>query len=336
MSKRNQVFKLINGNSNDMLSLMDEGSKKEFFSLLALSDIKLRKNIGLSKNDTFGIEIEFQDANLNNLGKSIRENKLFKSWDFRNDISLFNGFELASSICTNDEVFWNDLDKMCSILQDNAKIGIDCGGHVHVGSHVIGGARESWSNFLLLWSIYENIIYRFTYNDYLTPRSNILKYASPMAEVFHDLLLSINDENNDLMKLIVNSTPKKSSAIYFGNLVDFDKVLDMNTIEFRCPNGTLEAAIWQNNINFFIKLLKRCRANEIDSEFVLYRYENFKKHSSIREYNSIQYDQALELCDIVFDSNIDKVYFLRQYFKDFTVGEECMQKSKRFVKKINK
>ena len=33
-------------------------------------------------------------------------------------------------------------------------------------------------------------------------------------------------------------------------------------------------------------------------------------------------DQALELCDMIFTNNLDKVYFLRQYLKSFQVCRE--------------
>ena len=33
----------------------------------------------------------------------------------------------------------------------------------------------------------------------------------------------------------------------------------------------------------------------------------------------IYLEQALELCDMIFTNNFDKVYFLRQYLKSFEV-----------------
>ena len=34
-------------------------------------------------------------------------------------------------------------------------------------------------------------------------------------------------------------------------------------------------------------------------------------------YNEVCLKDALEFVDLVFDSNIDKIYFLKQYLKDF-------------------
>ena len=41
----------------------------------------------------------------------------------------------------------------------------------------------------------------------------------------------------------------------FNNVVDFHSLKKNNTIEFRCPNGTLNPIIWQNNVNLFAHLL---------------------------------------------------------------------------------
>ena len=44
----------------------------------------------------------------------------------------------------------------------------------------------------------------------------------------------------------------KISYINFRNYKGYEAD-EKNTIEIRCPNGTLDAKIWQNNINFFVK-----------------------------------------------------------------------------------
>ena len=42
-----------------------------------------------------------------------------------------------------------------------------------------------------------------------------------------------------------------------------------------------------------------------------------RKNYQIYSYNQIYLEQALELCDMIFDNNLDKIYFLRQYLKSF-------------------
>lgn len=103
-----------------------------------------------------------------------------------------------------------------------------------------------------------------------------------------------------------------------------------NTIEFRSPNGTLEPVIWQNNINFFTKMLIYCKSGDFDEDIVEKRLEF--NNQDLYLYRQIFLTQALELTDLIFDNNLDKIYFLRQYLKSFEVSNEPFTKAKRFIK----
>ena len=45
--------------------------------------------------------------------------------------------------------------------------------------------------------------------------------------------------------------------------------------------------------------------------------------------------KAIELGDLIFDNNLDKVYFLRQYLKSFEIGNNTLEKAKQFTKVAN-
>ena len=50
-----------------------------------------------------------------------------------------------------------------------------------------------------------------------------------------------------------------------------------------------------------------------------------RKHELLLEEktpNEIYLNDALEFADLIFDNNLDKVYFLRQYLKSFEVSKE--------------
>ena len=55
------------------------------------------------------------------------------------------------------------------------------------------------------------------------------------------------------------------------------------------------------------------------------------KKCSILEYNEINLKKAIELGDLIFDNNLDKVYFLRQYIKSFTTSRNEREKAKQFT-----
>ena len=56
--------------------------------------------------------------------------------------------------------------------------------------------------------------------------------------------------------------------------------------------------------------------------------------SNIYDYNILDIDGALELVDLVFDNNLDKLYFLRQYLKDLreTRSKTLYLRSNSFTK----
>ena len=57
--------------------------------------------------------------------------------------------------------------------------------------------------------------------------------------------------------------------------------------------------------------------------------------SSIDAYSDIYLEQAVELADLIFDNNLDKVYFLRQYIKSFEKGTKPFARAKRPITATN-
>ena len=220
---------------------------------------------------------------------------------------------------------WKELDEVCSIINPLAKIDVNSGGHIHIGTHILGIEKNSWINFLKLWSVYENIIFRFSYGEYLTARPEIMQYASVMKRDFWKKQKEFNSENKNINKLIQNIKGDKYNAVNFENVdyINPNYFSEDNTIEFRCPNGTLDSVIWQNNVNFFVKLLLYSKSASFNDDIVQKRHElTENKYYGLEWYKEIYIDQALELCDMMFDNNLDKVYFLRQYLKSFEVSKD--------------
>ena len=92
---------------------------------------------------------------------------------------------------------------------------------------------------------------------------------------------------------------------------------DKNTIEKRTGNGTTNHIIIQNDINFTTKLMNYCNNELFDEDLIKRRVQiNKKTLSKLRSYNDIDIIGSLELADLIFNNNLDKIYFLKQYFKD--------------------
>lgn len=319
----NNIFDLLNYKDNDSFSDIRGRDLKYLIDLLNSFSLVYRDTLFFSKELSFGVEIEVEDvSNYLELKNIILNSEQYNAWNVMKDGSLLNGAEIISPILYNDIDCWKQLDSVCDLIRNYARINVNCGGHIHVGSNILGSINDNWINFLKLWATYENIIYRFTYNDYLGARPVILNYSKPASGIIKSRFSRLDDINNcDLSKLIKNFC---FSRIYGINLkrVDannLDKVVKFNTIEFRCPNGTINPVIWQNNVNLFVNLLNSVKNNEINFNIVDERYNtnnNLGIYDDINYYGYIYLDQVLEFVDLIFNNNYDKVYFLKQYLKN--------------------
>lgn len=331
---KEQIFKYINPNSNDMLSELSGYDLQDCLILIEDYYLELRNILGLDKNITFGLELEFENAQIS---KIVSYLNAFSHWTIKSDSTLTNGAEITSPILHDNLKTWKELEKICNIVKQYVQIGKHSGGHIHIGTQTLGDEKQSWLNFIRLWSVYENVIYRFTYNEYLSSRSSLEKYACPigkcLSEDYEELMFRSGSANiKDIVNLIAH---RRNQAINFFNTAYYNSNTGKNTIEFRCPNGTFESVIWQNNVNLFVKLLEYSKNIKFDNDLIRKRYiENVNKYDDLKLYNEIYLEQALELCDMIFTNNLDKIYFLRQYLKSFQVGDKELEKSKPFVKKV--
>ena len=76
-------------------------------------------------------------------------------------------------------------------------------------------------------------------------------------------------------------------------------------------------------LSFFVKLLLYSKSTLFNDDLVQKRHKlTENKYYGLEWYKESYIDQALELCDMMFDNNLDKVYFLRQYLKSFEVSKD--------------
>ena len=328
------IFKYLKPNENDRLSLLSGLDLQDLIILLDDYYLKLRKTLGFDESVTFGLEIEFEKAMLQRIKSQLQKN-FNSSWLVSHDVSLKKGGEVSTPILHDKAKEWNDVKKVCRIIKASSSIGENSRGHIHIGAHVLGNKPESWINFIKLWSVYENIIYRFSYGDFLTTRSSLMKYASPISKSLWDISKKSSTDEK-LSEIIYDIKDDKYNGVNFNHVKTSNRqnfALE-NTIEFRCPNGTLEPVVWQNNVNLFVNLLNYSKDIKFDNDRLEKRYAiNTAKLYKIDMYDEIYLDQALELCDMIFNNNLDKIYFLRQYLKSFEIGTKDLEKAKRFVKK---
>lgn len=343
------IFRFLYPDNNVKLSEMSDSDKVYMMYLLKQYYLGLRNKLGLDQSLTFGLEIEFEEANLKAIQRQLYNSFYLKEWEVVPDWTLVNGAEINSPKLRDSEDTWIDLSGVCNLVSRNAYVMNNTGGHIHIGTQILGNNPKYWGNFIKLWTVYENVIFRFLYGEYLSARSGIIEHAKPISLDFIDRVEDIDKRTrminaNHLFKLLDvgedNVKLRRKKSVNFTNVsrlepYKYDQEINMNTIEFRSPNGTFDPVIWQNNVNFLVKLMLYCRSDSFNEEIINRRriqIINDEIPSNISKYSRIYIDQAIELCDMIFDNNLDKVYFLRQYVKSGEVSSRPLVKSRKFTR----
>ncbi len=337
MHDNKELYKFIYPNSNDKLLTFSNSDLQKLFSLINYSHLGLRDRLGIDKSITFGMEIESEYAKLE-VHDKIKNACTKNPWEAYWDLSLREGVEATSPIMSDEVDTWKDVELICSILKENSKIDRNAGGHIHIGSQILGDNLQAWINFIKLWGVYENIIFRFASGEYLTYRPHIKRYAEPVSEYFLERYNKLDPNERTLYFLLhhFDCQEEREYALNFTNVLcsEPDTLKERNTIEFRCPNGSLNPTIWQNNVNLFVKILNYSKKSKYDSDTIDRRYKLIKrKDFNLEDYNKIYLNQMLEFCDLVFKNNLDKIYFLKQYLKSNEIynGKDDYIKTKRRI-----
>jgi len=349
------IFTYLKPSDNDMISSLNKRDIEDLLLYLNKYYLEYRDTIGVDSFDTFGIEIEVEHFNkwgkvdFFTVNQEVNDIVGNKKWDVRNDISLVKGAEFVSEILTDNVLDWQKVRRVCDFSSLIGKVDVDCAAHIHVGSQVLGENTLHWYHFFKLWSIYENVIYRFCYGEYLNCRPGIMTYARPAASFYdsklEELESKLNDRVIDMIKVvepisILDRFMKKYGVSYWRMLhdndyqeyEDFNKIINGCSFELRVPNGTVDEVIWQNNINFFLKMIKYCKSNSFNDDILDKRRVLVRNiYSSLSAYSLIYLDQAIELCDLIFDNNLDKLCFLRQYLKSLQVTDNAFVKARKFT-----
>lgn len=333
-----QIFKYIKPTENDKLSQFKGTDLLDLFILIDDFYLVLRDRLGFSDAVTFGLELEFEKVKQGINKRIIMERIAKKDWKMDDDSTLDRGAEILSPILKDNVKTWQDLNHVCKVLKEVSEIYNNAGSHIHIGTQTLGEEREHWLNFLKLWSVYENIIFRFSYGEYLTFRPSIEKYAEMISKRFWNTYEEAKQDDLTLYRIINNLNTSRYRTVNFANvdIYNLNETVEMNTIEFRCPNGTLSPVIWQNNVNLFVNLLTYSKSKQFNDDIVQKRrIENLDKYAKLNLYSEIFLEQSLELADEIFSTNLDKIYFLKQYLKSFKNYNEKEEYLKGLILTLN-
>lgn len=313
-SKKNTSLSNLRG--NDLLDLLYVVENFAF---------EYRKKLFFDEKITFGTEIEYEHCMRYKVNKFI--NYYYPEWYSKKDRTCNFGGEIASRILNNDSLSWKELYLICAYLRSKkSDMYHKASSHVHVTNTLVSDLNHL-KLFLKLYTVFEPVYFRFACGEIMYPRKTMLEYARPIAYHLYKNMNKINEA--EAVYLMIPPLDRRSS-------VNFDTKKD--TIEFRLYNGTKYATIHQNNINLSVNSLLAPSKNLIDEEYLDYRLKNnfLSTPENFPLYFELLLHDALLLADSIFDNNLDKIYFLRQYIKTFNKNGKMIipeEKKKILIKK---
>ncbi len=332
----------------NQLSKLSLPSKRELFEILKTYNPKYRDVIGLGDKTTFGIEIEYVSKNAESLfvdeEKKIeiqraipKSEQLYNvCWQnvIENNVTTINhdeaeyGMELTSPILKDNKKSWQEIKTACEILKKHKMyINNRCGGHIHFGAtQYFENDEKKIIQFFKLYALYEDILTRFGFNN-LEFRQTVETCARPIADTIREKISDL--EPPYCLTYVLQIFSIENPSIKITEYADFCSgiyaLIPSDTIEIRSPDGTLDETRWQNNINTYGKLLQYAVGQDYDSEFVNYQYN--QPPTPYSDYSLLNFDKALELADLIFETDTDKFSFLAQYIqKDTTTPQKRKQK----------
>lgn len=312
---------------------MENRKLKEYIAEVNDTDFSMRNQINIDSNDTFGIEVEFENVSLSDI-------KYSRMWFVKTDDTVTIkengksiGGEVSSPVLKDNEECWREIEHVCNYLSKKGAIATPAtGGHIHIGSQVLKNDPNNIRKLLKEWELFEPIIYSFSSGNNQKIRSSVNKQAQKISAKLSRIRTSKNGYNRyktyyDWCKFFRDYNFGKFGGINFKNYKGYERDHG-NTIEIRCPNGTIDPVIWQNNINFFIKFLEYATTDEFDEEYIDYLLQNKDPIDYGNIYDMIDVNGAIELADLIFKDRVDKIMFLKQYLKIFDGN-----KQKQYAKK---
>lgn len=345
---KTEIFQYIDPSENTRLSELSSKEIRRLLHLLKNYQLELRPKLNLPQKVTFGVEIEFGCRYRTNIYPQLKKEleEYSSNWKLKEEMSN-DGLEVISDILIDEEQYWRILKDVCEMISIYGVESSLSGGHVHIGAHLFQNYDDCYS-FAKLLTAYENLLYRFGYGEYLNAK-NRLWYAKPMRDHWESVLqMNKGEEIPNFAELVAPKRAQSVNLIAFSN--NYKIYQKDNTIEFRFPNGTLNPIIWQNNINVFTKMMLYIQKKSVNQEFLDTRISNNHKTKptflkfgkkkkptpitleNIQEYEKIDLEEALEFSDLIFDNNLDKINFLRQYYKNGKTSKKNFQKVKNLTK----
>ena len=264
-----------------------------------------RDRLTIPKNVNFGLELELDKIDPDKVYKVVRS-QIGRDWKIKDDKSLTKGqsAEIVSPVLQNNKETWIVLKKLSDILSKLKPNYDNCSFQVNFDGDCLPLENDKLQ-FLKLFAMYEDIIYRFSKGEDSEYRDSLDMYAAPIILLLKDCLLFYDSADVAIFQLSDN---KKYGVVF--------KQENQDLIEFRTPNMTSNPILWQNYITTFYYLLKASVSDRYDKDVVDKYIEQFNKTYLLENYELEKREKAIEFSNMIFPHSIDKTYFMHQYLGD--------------------
>lgn len=270
---------------------------------LVIKAIKSKKHyrdkLELSPSTRFGLEIEMDHLS-NRKRKKLQDLYNGKhGCNIDEDTSLKNtGIELSTRIMDNKKENWEELYRLSILLKkyhpefeySSFQVNLDC----HMDYNEI-------YNFLQFYAYYEDIITRISKGTDMVLRYSSEKYAIPILRKLKSLIKYAHDEI-DIVESFINNKSYGLSLKESNDRTNIKSNIDI--IEFRSPNGTINPILWQNYIMLFQSMINFFEQGDWYGH--TFDLDNITRD----EYNI---NKAIEFANIIYTSEEEKLLFLKQY-----------------------
>lgn len=258
-----------------------------------------RDKLTIPSNINFGLELELDKIKYDEVYRLVKKQI---GWKVKTDKSLTEGenAEIISPVLQNTKQTWILIKKVGELLQTFHPSYNNCSFQINFDGNLLPSNKDK-VNFLKLYAMYEDIIYKFSKGETLNYRDSLEMYASPIILILKGII-SLDDEA--VIEMFSNN---KRYGIIF-------KTENKDLIEFRTPNMTNNTILWQNYITTFYYLIECASKHRFNNKEVDYYLENFQKLYVLEDYEKIKKQKALTFSKRIFKSSIDQCSFMNQYF----------------------
>lgn len=290
-----------------------------------IGDVKI---LDIPKDMTIGVELEAEGKNaflVRALGS------ILPYWKSKIDVSIPKGVEVVSPILHDNIEDMLSLEFVCDLMSEaGLKTDELCGGHIHIGAKYLENNFNAWENLFIIWNETEELFYKMSNEKGKKPRQYLEDFAAMSHNDIEELYKKgkVKIENKEeFSKVCRYLTDTRSRGLNLSNLERKDK----NTIEFRIPNGTINAKAIKENIKLFCSLLQVSKEIALNPE---YKKEQF---SNIKNRNLTEREKVETLLDLLFNNEEIKNIYRERWnsVKDEKIFDELAEEEIQTFKRGN-